>query len=248
VQLERQRLSERLIRLDRERDAATQTLARVLDRPGLALAGPVLAVVPTLPTDEDLAALAIETRPEIAQAEARIAQAQADVALAQKAFYPDLGFGIVYTDIASADAPPTASGRDALGLMASVRIPLGRDRLRAGLDEARLREQAARARLDATQTAVTMDVADALSDAQRAAEAVALYRETLMPQAETTVESALAGYTTGALDFLAFLDAERARFSVALGLVEARARLLDASADLARALGVTSPLLGPAAR
>ncbi|GAB5550185.1 MAG: hypothetical protein SangKO_099450 [Sandaracinaceae bacterium] len=248
VQLERQRLSERLIRLDRERDAATQTLARVLDRPGLALAGPVLAVVPTLPTDEDLAALAIETRPEIAQAEARIAQAQADVALAQKAFYPDLGFGIVYTDIASADAPPAASGRDALGLMASVRIPLGRDRLRAGLDEARLREQAARARLDATQTAVTIDVADALSDAQRAAEAVALYRETLVPQAETTVESALAGYTTGALDFLAFLDAERARFSVALGLVEARARLLDASADLARALGVTSPLLGPAAR
>ena len=248
VQLERQRLSERLIALARERDAAIQTLARILDRPGLTLSGPVVSVAPALPEVDDLAALAVQTRPEVAQAQARIAQAQANVALAEKAFYPDLGFGVVYTDIASADAPPTATGRDALGLMVSVRIPLGRDRLRAGLTEARLREQAARARLDATQTAVATDVADALSDAQRAAEAVALYRDTLVPQAETTVESALAGYTTGALDFLAFLDAERARFSVALGLVDARARLLDASADLARALGVTAPLLGPPAR
>ncbi|PAP78914.1 hypothetical protein B1759_15870 [Rubrivirga sp. SAORIC476] len=247
VQLERQRLDERLITLARERDAAVQTLARVLDRPALTV-GRVVAIVPALPEADDLAALAVETRPEVAQAQARITAAEADVALAEKAFYPDLGFGVVYTDIAQADSPPTATGRDALGLMASVRIPLDRASRRAGLDQARLREEAARARLAATETAVQTDVADALSDARRAAEAVALYRETLVPQAETTVESALAGYTTGALDFLAFLDAERARFSVALGFVDARARLLDAAADLARALGATAPLLGPPAR
>ena len=248
VQLERQRLDERLITLDRERDAAVLTLARVIDRPGLALSGPVVAVVPALPEADDLATLAVETRPEVARAQAQIDAARAEVALAQKAFYPDLGVGVVYTDVAPADMPPTATGRDALGLMASVRVPLDRTSRRAGLDEARLREEAARARLDAARTAVQADVADALSDARRAAEAVALYERTLVPQAETTVESALAGYTTGALDFLAFLDAERARFSVALGLVDARARLLDAAADLARALGTTSPLLGPPTR
>ncbi|MEM1043605.1 MAG: TolC family protein [Bacteroidota bacterium] len=248
VQLERQRLGERLITLDRERDAAVQTLARVLDRPGLTVEDRVVAVVPALPEADDIAALAVATRPEVSRAQAQIEAAEAQVALAEKAFYPAIGFGVVYTDVAPADAPPTATGRDALGLMASVRIPLDRASRRAGLDEARLREEAARARLAATETAVQTDVADALSDARRAAEAVALYRETLVPQAETTVESALAGYTTGALDFLAFLDAERARFSVALGLVDARARLLDAAADLARALGTTDPLLGPPAR
>ena len=248
VQLERQRLAERLITLDREREAAVQTLARVLDRPGLAVSDRVVAVVPTLPDAADLAAVAVGARPEVARARVQIEAAETEVALAEKAFYPDLGVGVVYTDIAEAEAPPTATGRDALGLMASVRIPLDRTSRRAGLDQARLREEAARARLAATETAVETDVADALSDARRAAEAVALYRETLVPQAETTVESALAGYTTGALDFLAFLDAERARFSVALGLVDARARLLDAAADLARALGTTDPLLGPPAR
>ena len=240
VQLERQRLAERLIDLDRQRDAAVQTLARVLDRPGLVV-GRVVTPPAALPDAGDLNALALDLRPEVAAAQARVAQAETDVALAERAYYPDLGVGVVYTDIAEADAPPTATGRDALGLMASVRLPLGRNRLRAGVQEARLRQQAARARLEATRTAVQTGLADALSDARRAAEAVSLYRDTLVPLAATTVESALAGYTTGTVDFLAFLDAERARFQVQLGLVDARARLLDAAADLARAVGLTTP-------
>ena len=240
VQLERQRLDERLIELDRQRDAAVQVLARVLDRPGLTV-GRVVTPTAALPDADDLDALALDLRPEVAAAQARVAQAEVDVVLARQAYYPDLGVGVVYTDIAPADAPPTATGRDALGLMASVRIPLGRDRLRAGVQEAELRQQAARVRLDATRTAIQTDLADALSDARRAAEAVALYRDTLLPLSLTTVESALAGYTTGTVDFLAFLDAERARFQVQLGLVDARARLLDAAADLARAVGLTTP-------
>ena len=246
VQLERQRLDERLIEFDRQRDAAVQTLARVLDRPGLTV-GRVVTPPAALPDADDLDALALDLRPEVAAAQARIDQAEIDVALAERAYYPDIGVGIVYTDIAPADAPPTATGRDALGLMASVRVPLGRDRLRAGVEEARLRQRAAEVRLEATQTAIQTDLADALSDARRAAEAVALYRDTLLPLSLTTVESALAGYTTGAVDFLAFLDAERARFQIQLGLVDARARLLDASADLARAVGLTTPdaLSGP---
>ena len=246
VQLERQRLDERLIELDRQRDTAVQMLARVLDRPGLTV-GRVVTPPAALPDADDLDALALDLRPEVAAAQARIDQAEIDVALAERAYYPDLGVGVVYTDIAPADAPPTATGRDALGLVASVRIPLGRDRLRAGVEEARLRQRAAEVRLEATQTAIQTDFADALSDALRAAEAVALYRDTLLPLSLTTVESALAGYTTGAVDFLAFLDAERARFQIQLGLVDARARLLDASADLARAVGLTTPdaLSGP---
>ena len=240
VQLERQRLEERLIDLDRQRDAAVQTLARVLDRPGLTV-GRVVALAPSLPDPDDLDALALSLRPEVAAAQARVAQAEADVALAQRAYYPELGVGVIYTDIAPADAPPTATGRDALAVMASVRIPLGRDRLRAGVEEARLRQRAAEARLDAARTAVQADLADALSDARRAAEAVRLYQDVLLPQSLTTVESALAGYTTGAVDFLTFLDAERARFGVQVGSVEARARLLDAAADLARAVGLTTP-------
>jgi outer membrane protein TolC len=146
---------------------------------------------------------------------------------------------LVYTDIAETDVPPTADGRDALGVMVSARIPLGRGRLRAGVEEARLRREAAAARVRAAEAAVETEAADALAAARRAEETVALYERTLLPQSQTVVESALAAYTTGQVDFLTFLEAERARFAVELGYVEARARRLRAAADLARALGLT---------
>ncbi len=247
VQLERQRLAERLIDLRRQREAAVQALARLLDRPGLAVSDRVVTPAPVLPTAAGLVALALETRPEVAAAQARTEEAATGVALARRAFYPDLGVGVVYTEVASGGAalgPPDEAatmGGDMLGVMVSVRIPLGRDRLRAGVDEARLRQRAAESRRDDVRAAVQTDVADALSAARRAAESVALYEDTLLPLSLTTAESALAGYTTGAVDFLAFLDAERARFQIQLGLVDARARLLDAAADLARAAGLTTP-------
>ncbi|MDT7858033.1 TolC family protein, partial [Rubrivirga sp. S365] len=142
VQLERQRLAERLLDLDRRREAAVQVLARLLDRPGLAVTGRVVAEAPALADVAALDALALSLRPELAAAEAAVVQADAEVALAQRAFYPDLGVGVVYTDVGAADAPPTATGRDALGVMVSARIPLQQGRMRARLDEARLRRQA----------------------------------------------------------------------------------------------------------
>ena len=241
VQLERQRLGERLLEIDRRREAAVQVLARLLDRPGLAVAGRVVAEAPPLPDGAALDALALGLRPELAAAAAAVAQAGAEVALAEKAFYPDLGLGVVYTDVGDSRVPASADGRDAFGVMASVRIPLQRGRLRARLEEARLRREAAEARARATETEVQTQVADALSAARREAETVALYEGTLLPQAETTVESALAGYTTGAVDFLAFLDAERARFGVQLGYADALARQFAAAADLTRALGTAAP-------
>jgi outer membrane protein TolC len=52
----------------------------------------------------------------------------------------------------------------------------------------------------------------------------------------------LAAYTTGEADYVAFLDAERSRFQVQLGLEEALGRYLDATARLERALGGTALL------
>ena len=237
VQLERQRLGERLIDLDRRRDAAVQALARLLDRPDLAVSGRIVAEAPGVPDAEALGALA--RRPEIAAAQADADGADIEAALARRAFYPDLGVGVVYTDVGDVSIPMSADGRDAFGVMASVRIPLQRGRLRARLGEAQIRQQAAEARQRAAETQVQTEVADALADARRAAETVALYENTLLPQAATTAESALSGYTTGQVDFLAFLDAERTRFQVQLGYVDALARRLGAAADLTRALGTT---------
>ena len=243
VGLEEERLGARLLDLDARREAALQTLARLTDRPGLVFADAVVLEPPPLPSAETaLADVALRLRPEVQALDAAAEQAEADVALARKAFYPDLGVGVTYFDVTERAMPPTADGTDALAVMLSAKIPLQRGRLRARLDQARLRAAQVEARQEAIETAITTEIADVAYAARREAETLVLFRDRLLPQAQATVESVLAAYTTGEADYVAFLDAERSRFQVQLGLEESLGRYLDATARLERALGGTALL------
>ena len=240
VHLEKVRLSERLLQLKRRADTARQTLARLTNRPGLLRPGNVRLAAPTLPeVDTLLLSVALQNRPEVVSLEKMAARADAEVALARKAFYPDLGFGLTYFDIAF-DASHSGSHIDPLAVTATVQVPLQRRRLRARVEEARLRREEVSARQQALQTAIATEVAEHYYAAAREAETVALYHDKLMPQAEATVESILAAYTTGQADYTAFLDAERTRFEIALGHDDAFARYLEATARLERALGTAA--------
>jgi outer membrane protein TolC len=250
VGLEEERLGARLLAIDARREAALQTLARLTDRPGLVAAdpdgsgqAPVVLETPPLPSAEAaLADVALRLRPEVQALDAAAEQAEAEVALARKAFYPDLGVGVTYFDITDREMPPTADGTDAVAVMLSAKLPLQRGRLRARLDQARLRAAQVEARQEAIETAITTEIADVAYAARREAETLVLFRDRLLPQAQATVESVLAAYTTGEADYVAFLDAERSRFQVQLGLEDALGRYLDATARLERALGGTALL------
>jgi len=241
VGLEEERLRMRLLAIDARREAALQTLARLTDRPGLVLADSVALDPPPLPSaDAALAETALRLRPEVQALAAAAERAETEVYLARKAFYPDLGVGVTYFDVTDRDAPPTADGTDALAVMLSAKIPLQRGRLHARLEEAQLRSAQVEARQGALETAIQTGLADAAYAARREAETLALYRDRLLPQAQATVESVLAAYTTGEADYAAFLDAERTRFQLQLGLEDALGRYLDATARLERALGGAS--------
>lgn len=238
VGLEEERLRARLLEIDARREAALQVLARLTDRPGLVVADAVVLEAPPLPAAETaLAEVALRLRPEVQALEAAAEQAEAEVALARKAFYPDLGVGVTYFDLTDRAMPPTADGTDALAVMLSAKIPLQRGRLKARLDQARLRVAQVEARQEALETAIQTELADVAYAARREAESLTLYRDRLLPQAQATVESVLAAYTTGGADYVAFLDAERSRFQVQLGFEETLGRYLDATARLERALG-----------
>ncbi|WP_412060790.1 TolC family protein [Rubrivirga sp. IMCC45206] len=237
VQLERERIAQRLFMLEAHRVEALQTLARLADRPDL-VGTPVAVEPPALPDDLDaLVALAFEARPERRALALARQRAAAEVALAQKAVYPELAVGVVYTDIADRDVPMTADGRDAIGVMVSGRIPLDRGRLRAREAEARVRVAETAARAAALDTSLRTQVAALAERVRQTRRAHALYQERLLPLAATTVESTLAAYTTGEADYLSFLGAERTRFEVALAAADAHHHVLVAVAALQRALG-----------
>ena len=230
IGLERTRLRERELQLQADTADARLALAQLLDRPALQVEFG-LDDAPPLTSP-------LSTQPERAALDAADARTAADLALAEKAFYPGFAVALTYFDITERAAPPTADGSDAFAVSLSATIPLDRAARRSALDAARLRQQqlaAQRATLDARLQA---DLDRARLQADTDAQAVALYRDQLVPQADAAVESALAAYAAGDAPFLLVLDAERARFDVLTGLETARSRLLVAQARLDRALGL----------
>jgi outer membrane protein TolC len=243
AQLEKNTLSQRLINLDQQRQTAIETLSRLTNEPI-----PSFVRVDeegdrrqTIDYDGDtLLAVALDRRPEVHALDAAAKRAESQVELADKNFWPDFGINVTYFDIADSDIPPTADGRNALAIGASVKIPLWRGGLTARRDEAQLRQLQVEARQEALRTSFRTGIADLLSRLRQDERQLDLFKVALIPQAETTLEATLSAYTTGRTDFLDLLDAERMLFSLGTGYEDTLARYLKAGAALERALGIRS--------
>ncbi len=243
AQLEKNTLARVQIELAERRRTAAETLARLLNRPtsDAFMAGVRVEAPPILRLDgAALLEIALRERPEADVLDAAARHADARIALARKQFMPDFGLNITYFDIGSADAPPTATGRDAVAIGATINVPLQRGGLRARLEETRVRRIQVEARREALETSFRTQIADLVSRLRGEAQQLALYREALIPQAETTLQATLSAYTTGRTDFLDLLDAERMLFSLGTGYEDTFARYLKMTAALERTLGVRS--------
>ena len=122
-------------------------------------------------------------------------------------------------------------------LMVEVSLPLQQSNRRAQEREAAAMLAASQAGLEATTQRLLADLAENLSVLNAARQAERLSADTLLPQAELSLQAALAGYENGKLDFAILLDAQRqirqARINQLKAAVEARLRL----AEIERLLG-----------
>ena len=243
AQLEKNTLARVQLELAERRRTAAETLARLLNRPTSdAFMAGIRVEAPPIPRLDKAALLeiALRERPEADALDAAARRADARIALARKQFMPDFGLNITWFDIGSADTPPTATGRDAVAIGATINVPIRRGSLRARLEEARVRRIQIEARREALETSFRTQIADLVSRLRGEAQQLALYREALIPQAETTLQATLGAYTTGRTDFLDLLDAERMLFSLRTGYEDTYARYLKTTAALERALGIRS--------
>ncbi|MEX2400514.1 MAG: TolC family protein [Rhodothermales bacterium] len=239
AQIEKNALSQRALDLEERRTTAVETLSRLVDRP---IEGEFRVEISQPEIDglqaAELVDTALRNRPEMKAVESAAERADKQIDLAHKQFLPDFGVNVTYFDIASGPVPPTATGRDAIALGISIKVPLQRDRLRARLEEAKARRSQTDARRDALASSFRTQIHDLVKRLEIETEQLDLYRDLLIPQATSTVNAILSAYTTGRTDFLNLLDAERMLFTLRLNREDAQARLLKASADLERELAV----------
>lgn len=240
AQLERQRLDLKREQLAAERQAAQQSLARLLGHTDAsAFRGTVTTSLPTsLPDSLQLLAYALQHDPKALASVRNVQRAEQQVALARLAFWPDIMVNVTYFDIAASNVPPSSDGRDALGVGFGVRIPLERASLHARLQETRLGRQ----RLDTSRRAFEVEthahIQTLISQHDRLQRQIRQFEETLIPQAEAALEAALSAYTNTGGDFFDVLDAERTLFSLRLDHTDTVVAILNTVAELEKTIGV----------
>ncbi len=240
AQLERQRLDLKREQLAAERQAAQQSLARLLGHTDAsAFRGTVTPSLPTsLPDSLQLLAYALQHDPKALASVRNVQRAEQQVALARLAFWPDIMVNVTYFDIAASNVPPSSDGRDALGVGFGVRIPLERAGLHARLQETRLGRQRLNTSRRALEVETHAHIQTLISQHDRLQRQIRQFEETLIPQAEAALEAALSAYTNTGGDFFDVLDAERTLFSLRLDHTDTVVAILNTVAELEKTIGV----------
>ena len=188
----------------------------------------------TLPAAGTLDFAALEQRarahnPQLAAEEARLQAADKGQELVFKGRYPTLTLGIA----------PTQFQNDfkTWDLMLEMNIPLQQGARRAQEREALAMRDAAQARRDLAATQLQADLSENLDALDSAQETEALVSSSLLPQAELSLQSALAGYEAGKVDFATVLEAQRQIRQAKLSRIKAQAEGQARLAQIERLLG-----------
>jgi outer membrane protein, heavy metal efflux system len=213
AQVELARLDERLKSLRDLRGPVVARLNAALNRPAEAdLPWPT-----TLPdkvagfSDEQALSWLDDSNPELKAMDAEVAAQAHRVELARKASLPDVTLGVDYTQIDRRGGPmrPSDDGKDAVALMVSVNLPIWRDKIEAGVREARHRQWAAERARGQKRNDLAGQLKLALYRFRDAGRKTNLYRDTLLPKGREAVKTLQAAFRSGRASFTDLIDAQR---------------------------------------
>lgn len=239
-------------RAQMERAQLTNEISNLEDsrRPMLAQFKAALGILPALPdppvpaafegtplnmAGDDLLATALARNPKLKAAEAEVRQAEASIAMARKSRTPDFTAGLQ----AEVYEPPFYWPQ------ASMTLPVWRDKIAAQMAAAQAGKRAAEARLTSEQIGLAADFASRSYDYRESTRNLALLENQLIPQARQSLAIARAGYISSQVDFLSFMDAERAVLNYRLQEVDERLRREIALTALSLAIAGVAPAGAP---
>lgn len=150
---------------------------------------------------------------------------------------PSLLAGLDWIVVGKSQASTAKSGQDAVIVTAGLSVPLWGPSYRDSIGAARAEGAARRADRDAALNAADADLEAALSAVRGAQRRIDLYRNTLIPQADTTFQSVLGGYQSGRSTVASALLAQRDLLELQLELASSRARHARAWAVLESVVG-----------
>jgi outer membrane protein TolC len=201
AQVEVTRVQQRLMVLEQKRRTLEAQLNSLLVRPVETPLGEVEALekVPLNYSLEELLEKGVANSPEVQQQEDRIEQSRLAAALAERERRPEFSIGWDYVN-------RTSGHPEMYGLKFTVSLPFFNQGWRRDqVSAAAASEAGARHLREAIRTQLMFQVQEQHLAARTSEELMALYARALVPQAALTLESSLAAYQAGKLDFMALL-------------------------------------------
>lgn len=178
---------------------------------------------------ESLRSRVLARNPQLQAQDARIRAAERNKDAVYANRYPDFTFGV---------SPIQMRNRIAMWeLMFEVNIPLQQGARRSDEHEALAMVSAAQARREAQLNDLLAQLGENVAAFAAAHQVETLTRTSLLPQAEVTWQSALAGFETGKVDFSTVLEAQRQIRQARLTLIRTRAEARMKQAEIERLLG-----------
>ncbi|MBU0622359.1 MAG: TolC family protein [Gammaproteobacteria bacterium] len=233
VQVEKTMLKSELIALQNESHHTHARLNALLSRPvNAALAEPAQQRAMPPPAKLDEAALQqrlLTQNPQLRIAEAGIQSSAKSRDLAHANRYPGVTLGVA----------PTQSGSavQSWNLMVELNIPLQQSSRRAQERESEALLSASTARKQAVLDRMQSELSENLSALESARRTDTLIATRLLPQAELTYRSALAGYETGKVDFTMLIEAQKQILKARQQQLQIQTDMQLRLADIERTLG-----------
>lgn len=245
------RAEDRLAGLDERERIAEAELRRVLGAP----AGTPVPTDPRepqvdVPKDEAALRHAALEHPRVRAWASRSEAARMRERAARADRLPSFGVGVdwVITGQAANPAAVPDSGKDAVMVMAGLRVPLWGRAYGAAASEARAVDAAHRARALEARNAALAELETSLARVRDGARRTELFERTLVPQAEAAFESVALGYASGRVSAGELMMSERDLLDLQRERVSAHAALGIAWAELERVVGQPLPVGGGAER
>jgi len=178
--------------------------------------------------------LALASRAELKAMGYGIAMSKAELSLSKKEYYPDLMARVMYKNM-------TMTGNDFWSAMVGVNVPLAfwsSKKYTAQVEENQVKIRKAENDYETMKNMILFELQDALVKVQTNQNLVSLYKNTVIPQAEQTLQSTIAAYQTAKTEFLMLIDAYRMVLMAKLDYHMAVMNYMASQAQLEQAVGL----------
>jgi len=225
------------INLEKEKRNMETMLDAVLNRAADGTFPEIASIEDTIPgwSFSQLSALAYDNRPVLKAMQYNVKMNEAELASAKLQYYPDIMVQLMYKNMAG-------TTNDFWSTMIGVNIPIAfwsKDKFTGKVEEDKINISTAQEQYNSSRNMAASQVQNALIKIESNKNLIDLYKNTVIPQAQQTLQSTLAEYQTGKTEFLMVIDAYKMALMAKQDYYMSQMNYMQSQALLEQAVGLS---------